>query len=405
MSVESFDDLLKFINIDQHKNNKKQKICFINSTPEGVIINKNLIIDYEISYDFLLHLIQYNIKKLIVTSCIFNFDFNINEDFAHETFNENDVPDEFVRNECFGNLNFEFYSCEFKERINFDNFYYNGKVKFSHCSFNTIKISNATFRDLFEISFSEIQSIVVFNKVHFNDNAEFTLTKFTTNCFFTYSTFDKLGIFSRAVFKDKNEKPAGLDLSQSIINGQLTFFETSLYDFKSQKIESVNPEFEATITKGGTIPFQNKRETFRIIKNQLIEQNNLIEAEKYAKLEKQTYLNQLLRDFKRKHLSNLASLSLNWFSNNHKTDSVRAFLVTLCIAFVSHLILQLSGAYNYTFENYVRLLNPTDFSLYNSEKFNNNLEVSGRLYFAYFVSKIFIGYGIYQFIQAFRKFR
>ena len=406
MSVESFDDLLDFIEIDQHNNNREEKICTVNNPTEDNITSDKLIINYEISYNLVLYLINNEINKLIFTSCIFNFDLNINEDFAYETYNEDDIPDDYVRHDCFGDLSFEFNSCKFKEKINFENFDYNGKVKFRHCYFNIIKINNATFKDLFEMSFSEIQSIVVFNKVDFNANCVFTKTKFLKNCIFIYSTFEKQGIFSRAIFKDKNERPTALDLSQCIVNGQLTFFETQIENYTAVTVNTEDEtKFDQLTESGEHIPIQNKRETFRIIKNQLTEQNNLIEAEKYAKLEKQTYLKELSSDFKRKHLSNLASLSLNWFSNNHKTDSIQAFLVTICIAFVSHLILQFSGAYNFTFENYAKLLNPTDFSFYNGEKYDNKKVISGNLYIAYFTSKLVIGYGIYQFIQAFRKFK
>ena len=409
MSVNSFDDLLNFIEIDQHSNNKKQNICFVNYTPEGVIIEENLTVDYEISYDFLLYLINNKFYKLIFTSCIFNFDLNINEEFAYKISNKNDVPDEFVRNECFGNLNFEFRSCTFKKRVNFDNFDYNGKLKFRHCFFNIIKINNATFNDLFEISFSEIQSIAVFNKVDFNANCVFTKTKFFKNCVFIYCTFEKQGVFSRAKFMDSNDKPTALDLSQCIVNGQLTFFETQIENYTAIRIDSKDEKKFDELTKSGEhIPIQNKRETFRIIKNQLIEQNNLIDAEKYAKLEKQVFLEEknldaifeasMLKTLKIL-LSDYFVLKLNKYSNNFKTSWSVALLFVLTIGLLSHSLLSISENYHfYEYTNIIKLFNLTDFSLVEKD-------ASSKFYVMHFFTKIAIGYGIYQFIQAFRKFR
>ena len=47
---------------------------------------------------------------------------------------------------------------------------------------------------------------------------------------------------------------------------------------------------------------------------------------------------------------------------------------------------------------FIKLLNPTDFSFYSDVH-------SEKIYIVYFVAKIFIGFGIYQLIQAFRKYR
>ena len=60
---------------------------------------------------------------------------------------------------------------------------------------------------------------------------------------------------------------------------------------------------------------------------------------------------------------------------------------------------KVSAIYLNTNNTLVKLINPTDFSFY--EKFENN----GYAYRIYLSGKIVIGYGIYQFIQAFRKFK
>jgi hypothetical protein len=246
---------------------------------------------------------------------------------------------------------------------------------------------------------SEVYSNAFFNKVEFNANCVFTKTRFHKNCIFTYSTFQKQGIFSRAIFRDKNNLPTGLDLSQSIVNGQLTFFETDLGNYEAKRIDSNSTEYDDAISKDGKIPIQNKRETFRIIKHQLLQQNNVIEAEKYDKLEKQTLLYETYKNFKIKNISNLFLLLLNKYSNNYKTSWLYALIFTLSVAFISHSILSISESNDFCDGlKFIKLLNPTDFSFYSDAH-------SGKIYTVYFVAKIFIGFGIYQLIQAFRKYR
>lgn len=290
-----------------------------------------------------------------------------------------------------------------------NNFTYNRKIKFWRCEFEKLDVYNASFNKLFEIFDSQIYSEAIFNKVDFNANCLFTKTQFYKNCMYTYSTFEKQGIFSRSIFKDLNDKPKGLDLSQSIINGQLTFFETELEDYDIIRLDiNDKDKFDDLLESGENIPIQNKRETFRIIKDQLLQQNNIIEAEKYAKLEKQTLLEEknldaiyeddVLKTFKIL-LSDYFVLKLNKYSNNFKTSWLYAFIFTLSVTFISHSFLSISK--NYEFDDFIKLIkliNITDFSFYEEEN-------SARLYGVYFIAKISIGFGIYQLIQAFRKYK
>jgi len=299
----------------------------------------------------------------------------------------------------FKKVEFIFGLCEFKLGINLNNFSYNQKIRFWKCKFYRLNFYNATFNKLFELVDSEVYSNAFFNKVEFNANCVFTKTRFYKNCIFTYSTFEKQGIFSRAIFRDKNNLPTGLDLSQSIVNGQLTFFETDLGNYEAKRIDSNSEEYDDAISESGKIPIQNKRETFRIIKHQLLLQNNVIEAEKYDKLEKQTLWYETYKDFRIKNTSDLLLLSLNKISNNYKTSWLYALIFTFSVAFISHSILSISESNDFCDGlKFVKLLNPTDFSFYGDAH-------SGKIYTVYFLAKISIGFGIYQLIQAFRKYR
>jgi hypothetical protein len=293
----------------------------------------------------------------------------------------------------------KFSSCTFIISPTFIDEVFENKVKFQLCIFNNLRVNNSTFNEYVEFFECIFFKKMLILKSSFNKNVVFTKSTFKENCLFTYSIFEKQGIFSRAIFRDKNNLPTGLDLSQSIVNGQLTFFETDLGNYEAKRINSNSEEYDEAISEGGKIPIQNKRETFRIIKHQLLQQNNVIEAEKYDKLEKQTLLYETYKNFKIKNISNLFLLLLNKYSNNYKTSWLYALIFTFSVASLSHSILSISESNDFCDGlKFIKLLNPFDFSFYSDAH-------SGKAYTVYFLAKISIGFGIYQLIQAFRKYR
>jgi hypothetical protein len=388
--INEHDEFLEHVSIGLNTGNNKKNICYV-SHPSS-----NIIFDYELGYDFLLFLKNEKVEVINFSLCSFNYPLAINEKFAHFI---NTNIEELAEFDHFKKVEFIFGLCEFRFGINLNNFSYNQKIRFWKCKFYRLHIFNASFNKLFELVDSEVYSNAFFNKADFNANCVFTKTKFYKNCIFTYSTFEKQGIFSRAIFRDKNNLPTGLDLSQSIVNGQLTFFETDLGNYEAKRIDSNSTEYDDAISEDGKIPIQNKRETFRIIKHQLLQQNNAIEAEKYDKLEKQTLLYETYKNLKIKNISNLFLLLLNKYSNNYKTSWLYALIFTLSVASISHSILSISEANDFCDGlKFIKLLNPIDFSFYSNAH-------SGKIYTVYFLAKISIGFGIYQLIQAFRKYR
>jgi hypothetical protein len=293
----------------------------------------------------------------------------------------------------------EFVKCYFYFNPSFRDKIFENKIRFRLCEFERIYMNNVTFNEYLEFYNCLFFGKAIISKCSFNENVVFTKSTFHSNCLFTYSNFEKLGIFSRAKFHDKHKNPTALDLSQAIINGQLIFFDTILGDYKAFKIDSDSISFDKTISEGDVIPMQNKRETFRIIKHQLLQQNNVIEAEKYDKLEKQTLLYETYKNFKIKNMSNLFLLLLNKYSNNYKTSWLYALIFTLSVASISHSILSISESNDFCDGlKFIKLLNPIDFSFYSDAH-------SGKIYTVYFLAKISIGFGIYQLIQAFRKYK
>lgn len=395
--ITSFEQLEQHMTVSIQTNNLKDRICYVEP------VNDELLIEFELGNELIDYVEENKVGKLNFICCKFRYPLTLNQKFFNSISDQTNSEKHKSKLEVLSNLKFTFGTCTFTNGILLNNLTYNNNFRFWKCHFHKLNIYNASFNKLFEIVNSCVYSVALFNKVDFNSNCVFTNTKFYKNCFFTYSTFEKQGIFSRAQFIN-----SGLDLSQSIINGNLTFFETQLDNYTSVRIDSLSKGYDKAITEEGKVPTQNKRETFRIIKQQLVEQHNLIEAEKYAKLEKQTFLeeknleaifeNNVLKTFKIL-LSDYIVLKLNKYSNNFKTSWVVALVFILTISILSHSLLSICPNYDFNdYVNVVKLINLTDFSLI------ENCE-SQKFYVAHFMTKIFISFGIYQFIQAFRKFR
>jgi hypothetical protein len=296
-----------------------------------------------------------------------------------------------------------FQKCSFLHSFHFNDKIYENKICFRMCDFNGLSAKDSTFEKQFEVYYCENFKPTLFNRATFNQNVVFNKSKFHANVLFTDTMFFKSLIIKRTTFHN-----CGLDLSQSDIYRNLIFFQTELNNFKTKYIKSSSPEFDNAITEKGVIPYQNKRETFRIIKNQLIQQNNPIAAEKYLKLEKQAFLEEknieaifednVIKTFKIL-LSDYIILKLNKYSNNFKTSWLYGLAFTLIVALIFHLILSISESYRLNeVKNFVSLINLTDFDLLNKGR-------SNIFYITVFIAKLSLGFGIYQLIQAFRKFK
>ena len=260
-----------------------------------------------------------------------------------------------------------------------------------------------------------------FYKVQFEKIINLTSSTFRDNLLFSYSRFVGLGIFNRVIFKN------GLDLSLATINNKLTFFETKINNYPSEKIDIYDEQhfktgnsrkrYDISVTGSGKIPTLNKRETFRIIKHQLEKEGNNIDAFRYNSLEKQAYQQQL-KEHNKKWFNNQDSLmfTLNYLSNKHKSSWLRGVGFTVLVAIIFYTIsifttgkFQLSiediwPTINKNFSALIVFLNPTHNPNFIKDIFQIENLNSGYYVFD-FIGRIFIGYGIYQTIQAFRKFR
>ena len=233
------------------------------------------------------------------------------------------------------------------------------------------------------------QGTANFNSINsaFSSNCDFTSAEFKKRVDFDGSSWIQAK-FNYAEFNDfisfKNSRINYLCLTKANVNGKSDFIGATIKD--------------------------GDRETFRIIKNEFIKINNGVEALRYKSKEMASYEREL-----RGLNSEYFLVFLNRISNNHGINWGRGVLFTL-IAAVLFFILYLctlgslpfhvgyknwhsfTAALDLTTRYFVRFLIIT-----HDIDFMSQYGPTAASFVVDFVAKIFIGFGIYQTIAAFRK--
>lgn len=353
--------------------------------------NTELIYDY--NYNNIIFNIELNlkekVKKVSFENCVFNKKVNLSL--------------EVIENASFSNSIFE-------NDVNFSNTLFNKKARFYQCNFKgSVNFNNTRFHDLADFWNAKFFKKTIFYKTDFHGITVFSSTQFSKNVLFTYTLFDKVVIFRDTKFKQ------GIDLSLAILSGTINIYNIELSDFEHVKdIRDVH-EFDKAVSSNGNIPLKNKRETYRIIKTQLNQSQNHIDALYYSNLEIKTYSKQLSQEIRSidgflRTWESYIILKLNWLSNNNGTSWSQGVFFTLIVGAI-FFYLSLLATENYvfslsniefdkSFKYYIMSLLPThNIGYMESEKPNS------FFYMWDFIGRIFVSYGIFQTIQAFRKLK
>lgn len=298
--------------------------------------------------------------------------------------------------------------CEFKEEINLEEVTFKGKFLIHNSEIGLIKFNNTKFQSLADFWKTTFKNRVIFYKTDFNATVVFSMVTFEENVLFTYSLLAGKSIFSRTHFNK------GVDLSQAIISGNLRFFDLKINcsDFKSIYFHNNNIEYQDAIDNQGVIPLVNKQETFRLLKHYASINGDGIAASRYKVFEYRSYNLLIWKQIHHGHrwISNLANIPmmlLNRISNNYGSNFWLAAIFTICVAGIFlNSILSNTGGFEYTWQFWnwqwdklIILLNP----LHKITELD--FELNKKLYFLDFLSRIVVGYGIYQTVQAFRKYK
>ncbi len=306
----------------------------------------------------------------------------------------------------------EFIDCIFHQNVRFNDSYFKGKARFYQSKFREqINFNNAKFDDLADFWNVVFRRSTIFYKTDFLGTVVFSSAEFLDNVLFTYTLIDKLIIFRGTIFNK------GLDLSLAIVTGKISIFDIRIENYSSVENPEDDDLYEDYVTSSALICDKNKRETFRILKYQSSSQGDIIYSLTFSALEIKSYQDSLHRDIYKKKKwwksQDYIILILNNISNKHGKSWSRGILFTLGAGLI-FFYLSLLSTYKYNFgcPNLTRADLVSNFgnffiSLAPTHKFDY-LEKEGLGPFFYmwdFIGRIFVAYGIYQTIQAFRKFK
>ena len=375
--------------------------------------------DLNVSFqNFLSHFVyrfkrcEFNLNITVKTSdrqvffednCKFNNHLKIKNRNSDLTFKNCVINDLDIKNVTFGDN-----SRKFK----------GGKIRFHSCEFHKTNFTNTKFNNLVDFWNSTFHNPITFHKTDFNDTTVFSAVRFKENILFTYTFFGSKTIFGRTIFEK------GIDLSQGIIDGDLLFFDLKFNfpKYISEYVGKDNEKFQKYIDSENIIPHINKVTTFQILKNNFAKQGNHIDEVLMSKEEK-TSFSELVQS--RKEDQNWGDstwgdrviLWLNRRSNNYKSDFRNGISFTLISSLLFLLLTFLStevfwgricfscefdcSVIGYTVKQFIVFLNPTHKITY----INELKPFLGIPYIFDLLGRIAVGYGIYQTIQAFRKYK
>jgi hypothetical protein len=322
-------------------------------------------------------------------------------------------------NMCSFDGDVSFHKAKFKANTYFWN-HFVGEADFSYCRFkNPTDFSNCLFDKDVKFHDSVFETDAFFNESEFKGKLNGWKITFKLNVTFKWTDFRKKANLSQ------------LSAENGYVELHGSNFEQNAY-FYDSKINSLDLR-KSVIDKGlfflGAEINMKERETCRIIKNEFQKQNNRIEGLKYHALEMREYEKELfgnkkhlrfaflrfLRDFihvfKGSNKGDKFTLFINRISNGYNVNPLRGVGFTLISTFLSYLAFIYVVKYenelqfDYSFEHLavnikqlLQMLNVTNWKYY---PFGYDYNLA---YAILFVGRIIIGYGIYQTVQAFRKY-
>ncbi len=295
-----------------------------------------------------------------------------------------------------------FGGAQFSENANFHLAQFSEKASFWGTQFS----ENATFQ------LTKFSGNANFHLAKFSGNAKFWLAKFSGNANFWRAKFSGEADFQEAKFSEnatfqKSQFSGNAQFRAAQFSRNADFEEADFSGDADFWITSFNKVyFNGTIFKiisrlrgAGAYIKEGDRETYRIIKDELLKFNNRIEALEYYKKEMKAYWQELYKEKWYKNIGEKCILCLNRISTNYGSSWIQGAGFTALTAFIFYLaFLGLSNNPVWSLEAYFIFLNPA-----HSYEFLQKFNPYDWAYMIDAFGRIFIGYGYYQTIQAFRK--
>jgi len=331
------------------------------------------------------------------------------------TFNERSFDREINLSNCIFNNKFLFRKCIFKKNVwfkstqflsttSFKGSFFERKVRFHFSEFNTSVIfENTVFKDLADFyyaNFYETQqfhltdflSVTIFSNVTFHKQAQFLYNKVS---------FQSIISFESAAFNQS------LDISRANFWCKLSFWNVEIEKFPLEmwlyQTDDIRPKKLDSFDEAR----KRIRESYRIIKNEFTKEGNSIESLQYYSYEMGMYEKEIENE---KKIENRLLVWLNKKSNNFGTSWKNGIVFTLLTTLLFYLLFLLTfspdlyfecswEAFSMTIKHFFEFLNVAKWDI---KPFG--IENYSWGYIVLFIGRLFIAYGYYQTVQAFRKY-
>ena len=389
------------------KNTKRLKYLILNNGYGGV----NEIGSFQFINDYILEekprlSTEFEFRNLTILR-VFSFE-NIIHDFGSFVVSESK----------FGQINgLSSYFINSKiSNVHFNKNEFNSFVLFVGTTFNYLVEAKKQYAKEFSIFYK-----CVFNKVNFNeisiigllcfDNCDFNETvwfekiKFIdkSNLNIISSRFDKYVLFDNSsLFK--------LEILHTHFERKVSFNKLTVNNFKIHQVSFLESAYFDDLNMDKIEAIENwDRKTLRAIKRELINTHNQIDYLRFKAYELEAYKNEKGKSWKDDFI-----LSLNSFSSKNGLDWIKALRFIFLTSFINYLFYLISYLISIKrvvpngfpiflegfFVYYLKFINPLMF-------LKSPIEDAENYFFPLLfllLGKILISYGIYQLIQAFRKF-
>ncbi|MDN5107398.1 pentapeptide repeat-containing protein [Aliarcobacter butzleri] len=291
---------------------------------------------------------NYKINHTLFSDCAFRKKLQIeNIEFEKGVFNNTKYDDDIEDKEYLKIDKLELKNCIINDTFILEKYAINkldlsestfkSKVKIQRCDIDEATFYNTKFKDLADFYQSKFKK-VDFERTDFEKISVFSESEFNCDVDFKYTKFLGKSIFRDTVITGK------LDLRNSIFDNEANFL-----DITSKKREKKEGQF---IGEPIDIKVAN-RETARIIKNFYDNSNNIIEANRFYKLEME----------KREKELNLKNNFFEWIifkfhkiSSNHSQDWVLVLLWILNISYLYYFVKKNTYYYLDEFLGFILLL-------------------------------------------------
>ncbi|MCW1320046.1 pentapeptide repeat-containing protein [Campylobacter jejuni] len=311
-NIDSKITFEKYIMLNTKLNNEKQysvkDVCCFNANNDNLKwhYDKNKILEIHLNNMlFEQDLVFDNVKKL---SLIINDNVKFDKLFIN---NCNELYLQFNgRVEVIDKISIN--DCKFKQ-ISINN-HIDGNIEFQKCEFNDFNLygfPNATIKGAFTFDFCKIKEKANFMNFEFKNKVSFKMSKFKDNTYFNNSVFKDYADFHECEFEKtacfygvRFEKAANFSAcyfkepkAVNLINvdiDKLDFKSVEKYIEDNYQDKSYKEEIKRIKDKKEKFKIQNEhqlryaknlKDSFRVIKDVLITQNNKLEAQEWHKLE------------------------------------------------------------------------------------------------------------------------